>query len=216
MKESTQLAISLGTVFGTLSLVLSLAFARFVYRKHQKARSEPVDPVYEAKVNLGQDDDGETTTPTGSTKKRWFGGSWGITPVAEVGPNGTKQYLGGWFGLDAPSYAGWTQDDADDDTLLQRNHPTDDPDPISASGGWRESHFSRASRASKRRSQRSSTSTTKKRPRPSRTTEMGMLEKDDDDAQELRRAPASSREGEVPEQTTQTMIRQDDESLEEE
>ncbi|GAA5894012.1 hypothetical protein JCM5296_004131 [Sporobolomyces johnsonii] len=212
MKESTQLAISLGTVFGTLSLVLSLAFARFVYRKHQKARSEPVDPVYEAKVNLGQDDDG-ATMPTASTKKRWFGGSWGITPVAEVGPNGTKQYLGGWFGLDAPSYAGWNHDDADDDTLLQRNHTKDDADPVSASGGWRESHFSRASRASKRRSQRSST---KKRPRPSRTTEMGMLEKDDDDAQELRRPPSSSREGDVPEQTTQAMIRQDDESLEEE
>ncbi|CEQ39611.1 SPOSA6832_01147 [Sporobolomyces salmonicolor] len=156
MKESTELAISLGTVFGTLTLVLSLAIARFVYRKHQEARSEPVDPVHEAKVNPRQTDDGDTSMST-STTKRWFGGSWGLTPVAEVGPNGTSA--------------------------------RDEPDAASARG-WRESHFSRASRASARSATR-----TKKRPRPSRTTEMGMLEKDDDDVQELRGAASPSREG---------------------
>ncbi|GAA5958271.1 hypothetical protein JCM21900_001335 [Sporobolomyces salmonicolor] len=203
MKESTELAISLGTVFGTLSLVLSLAFARFVYRKHQEARSEPVDPVHEAKVNLRQTDDGDTSLST-STTKRWFGGSWSLTPVAEVGPNGTKQYLGGWFGLDAPSYAGWIQNDVDADTLLERS-ARDDPDAVSARG-WRESHFSRASRASARSATR-----TKKRPRPSRTTEMGMLEKDDDEVQEWRGAASPPKAGDGAELEGTQAIRPYDE-----
>jgi hypothetical protein len=81
MKSSTQLAISFGTIFGSIALVLSLAFARFAFRKHRKGRAVPVDPVYEADLNEG-------SAP--KEKKRWFGGSYGLTPIAERGPGGTK------------------------------------------------------------------------------------------------------------------------------
>jgi len=80
MRASTELAISLGSIFGFIFLILSLAFARFSFRKHSKGRATPVDPVYESELNEGQTRKG----------KKWFGGGWGLTPVAEPGKNGTK------------------------------------------------------------------------------------------------------------------------------
>lgn len=79
MKATTELAISLGSIFGFIALILSLAFARFAFRKHRKGRATPVDPVYESELNEGE-----------GQKKKWFGGRWGLTPVAEPGENGTK------------------------------------------------------------------------------------------------------------------------------
>ncbi|GAA5976214.1 hypothetical protein JCM5350_001383 [Sporobolomyces pararoseus] len=152
MKSSTQLAISFGSIFGFIALVLSLAFARFAFRKHRKGRAVPVDQVYEDEVNK---------TAGSREKRKWFGGRFGLTPIAESGKGGTKQYLSGWFALDAPTYAGWTVSDADG--AFKR---TSDKPQIA-----RESHFSRASRAFKR-------SRSKKGPRPSRTTELMTIEQD--------------------------------------
>ncbi|GAA5900895.1 uncharacterized protein JCM6883_004690 [Sporobolomyces salmoneus] len=149
MKSSTQLAISFGTIFGSIAVVLSLIFARFTFRKHRKGRSVPVDAVYEADLN-----------EVSGTKKRWFGGTYGLTPIAERGKGGTKQYMSGWFALDAPTSAGWVASDGEG--AFEGNEE---------SRSWRKSHFSRASRAFNR-------SKSKKGPRPSRTTELSRLEQD--------------------------------------
>ncbi|GAA5879907.1 hypothetical protein JCM16303_004393 [Sporobolomyces ruberrimus] len=161
MKASTELAISLGSIFGFIALVLSLAFARFAFRKHRKGRSAPVDPAYEATVD-------QASESGVKGKKRWFGGRYGLTPIAEPGKNGTKQYLGGWFSLDSPTYAGWTASDQDG-TFESGRGGSENPKT------WRESHFSRASRASKR---------SRTGPRPSRTTELGMIEREGKDQRE--------------------------------
>ncbi|GAA6060333.1 hypothetical protein JCM10212_000430 [Sporobolomyces blumeae] len=172
MKSTTTLAISLGSIFGSILLVLSLAACRWTYRKHRKGRAVPVDPVYESKLAAeGGGEDGGARTTRGGKVKKWFGGRWGITPIAEPGTNGTKQYMSGWFALDAPTGAGWTSSEADRSFSAT-------PDTGSQTS-WRESHFSRASRASKRSS--TTGSAKRKGPRPSRTTELGMLEKDDDE-----------------------------------
>ncbi|GAA5948257.1 hypothetical protein JCM3765_001338 [Sporobolomyces pararoseus] len=153
MKSSTQLAISFGSIFGFIALVLSLAFARFAFRKHRKGRAVPVNPIYEDNLN---------ETAGIKEKKRWFGGRLGLTPIAESGKGGTKQYLSGWFALDAPTYAGWTASEADGEFKAGSDN----------SETTRESHFSRASRAFKR-------SKSKKGPRPSRTTELSTIEQDE-------------------------------------
>jgi len=130
MKAATELIVSLSTVFGAVFVALALAGARFAYRKSKRSRSVPVDPHYEeTKVTLV---DGNTTGDdkggVGEAGERWFGGSYGLTPVASAGPGGTacvnvllvgrpfddadvlvrahRQYLGGWWGLDAPSNTG--------------------------------------------------------------------------------------------------------------
>jgi len=91
MKAATELIVSLSTVFGTIFLALALAGARFAFRRSKKARAVPVDPTYEeTKVTLvgagaavdGKGDEKESA-------RRWFGGSWGVTPVASEGPGGT-------------------------------------------------------------------------------------------------------------------------------
>ncbi|GAA6028443.1 hypothetical protein JCM8097_007031 [Rhodosporidiobolus ruineniae] len=201
--ESTILAASLSSIFGTLALFLAVAFARYKFRQRKSRRAQPVDPKYEATVSAA-DGDGQAG---GKEAKRWFGGAWGVTPVAEAGPGGTKQYLSGWFGLDAPSTAGWSAADTNDDfaSPYGSNASTYTSPTGSASSSWRESHFSRASRASRRAAIAASKSRKsddadvdgdekeqdrgskggrklKKKPRVSRTTELGMLERDDDPA----------------------------------
>ncbi|GAA5967896.1 hypothetical protein JCM11641_005802 [Rhodosporidiobolus odoratus] len=179
MQESTLLLATLLPIFGTILLLLSLAFFRFAYRKHKRGRAIPVDPNYEVT---------QVELPTDGGRVRWFGGAYGVTPVAEAGPGGTKQYLSGWFGLDAPSGSGWSRSNADGSFTT--------PSPNSPSGTlstWRDSHFSRASRASRRAAlaadrkgkgkdesgSSGSRMDKKKKPRVSRTTELGVLEKED-------------------------------------
>lgn len=88
MKPATQLTISLSVLFGTIAVFLAVAASRFAYRRHKRGRSIPVDPVYEeCKVRgAGQ---GEGAAASSAAQERWFGGSWGVTPVASPGPNGT-------------------------------------------------------------------------------------------------------------------------------
>ncbi|GAA5820570.1 hypothetical protein JCM11251_003054 [Rhodosporidiobolus azoricus] len=193
MNDSTVLIIPLSTLFGTLFLFLLLAFARFAYRKHKRGRSAPVDPAYE-KTQVGEGKE--------VMRKRWFGGAYGLTPVAEAGPGGTKQYLSGWFGLDPPSTAGWSRANAADEfssSTYGSSTPTytSAGSTASSSSTWRESHFSRGSRAARRAARLERKAATvegkegankekekkreKKKPRVSRTTELGLLEKEDSD-----------------------------------
>ncbi|GAA5862634.1 hypothetical protein JCM8547_003495 [Rhodosporidiobolus lusitaniae] len=196
MKDSTALAASLGSVFGALFLSLSLAFARFAWRKRKSAkgqvqgqgRVQAVDPAYEAALDA---EGGE-----GREGKKWFRWTrYGLTPVAEAGPAGTKQYMSGWFGLDPPQSAGWSSTSSPSGSFPSSSHPSSSTSTVSSASTWRESHFSRASRASRRAALKDAAArlTTrnkgdrdregkkeKKRPRVSRTTELGMLEKDDE------------------------------------
>ncbi|GAA5942919.1 uncharacterized protein JCM15063_006157 [Sporobolomyces koalae] len=176
MKASTELAISLGSIFGVIALILSLSFARFAFRKHRNGRATPVDPVYEAQVNATQ-----TDRVTEHERKRWFGGRFGLTPIAEPGENGTKQYLSGWFALGSPSHAGWTASDTDGTFGSEAN-----ANERTTFSSWRESHFSRASRAARR--------SRKKQPRPSRTTAIeGDRDRELERTDEVQRvAPAKS------------------------
>ncbi|BGP16606.1 hypothetical protein JCM10213_000479 [Rhodosporidiobolus nylandii] len=188
MQESAILLASLLSVLGSAFLVLALSFARFAYRKHKKGRAEPVDPAYEkTQVDLVA----AQAEAESEGKKRWFAGAWGVTPVAEVGPGGTKQYFSGWFGLDAPSTAGWSRSD-EDGTFSSTYGASSSPGPPT----WRDSHFSRASRASRRSAlSRDGSLTTpdegkkekkgRKKPRVSRTTELGMLERDEGSGEEV-------------------------------
>ncbi|GJN90832.1 hypothetical protein Rhopal_003846-T1 [Rhodotorula paludigena] len=189
MKAATELIVSLSTVFGTIALALGLASCRFAYRRHKRARAAPVDPVYEeTQVTLGAAGQGGADLDSGKEdKERWFGGAWGVTPVAKPGPGGTAEYLGGWFGLDAPSNAGWSA------------HPDPSPltgDPAAIIPVMRESHFSRASRATRRaakvadklRALKGKTTKEKKKPRVSKTSEFAEFERRAGDAQELSEA----------------------------
>ncbi|GAA5897837.1 hypothetical protein JCM8208_003171 [Rhodotorula glutinis] len=187
MKAATELIVSLSTVFGTIFVALALAGARFAFRRSKRARAVPVDPAYEqTKVSLV---DGGGARGSEDTKRaeRWFGGSWGLTPVASEGPGGTAQYLGGWWGLDTPSNAGYPRPsstaDVDDGQSSIRS---------TATSGMRESHFSRASRASRRADKLARAASTasstgagdevrkkdKKKPRVSKTTEFGVFEQE--------------------------------------
>ncbi|GAA5887760.1 hypothetical protein JCM6882_000743 [Rhodosporidiobolus microsporus] len=208
MKDSTTLIISLSTLFGTLALFLLLAFARFAYRKSLRGRAAPVDPNYE-KTQVGEGRE--------VMRKRWFGGAWGVTPVAEAGPGGTKQYLSGWFGLDPPSTAGWSRSDDNDEfsstygSSSTYTTPNNGDAASTASSTWRESHFSRASRAARRavRLERKTATVEgkegangsgkkeKKKPRVSRTTELGMLEKEDGGAAGSDEEEAEKQEGQL-------------------
>ncbi|BGP25009.1 hypothetical protein Rt10032_c09g3953 [Rhodotorula toruloides] len=182
MKPATELTISLSVVFGTIALSLVVAASRFAYRRHKRGRSVPVDPVYEeCKVRASGEGVGPAPSPV---PERWFGGSWGVTPVAQPGPNGTAQYLSGWFGLDAPSSAGWSRSDADGTFHSSAYGSVNPANPeastasSSTTSSWiRESHFSRASRAS-RRAEKEAKRKEKKKPRVSKTNEFGIFEKD--------------------------------------
>ncbi|GAA5833320.1 hypothetical protein JCM9279_001492 [Rhodotorula babjevae] len=190
MKAATELIVSLSTVFGTIFVALALAGARFAFRSSKRARSAPVDPTYEeTKVTLvGAGQTGSAESEKKESGQRWFGGAWGVTPVASEGPCGTAQYLGGWWGLDAPSSAGSPRAasfaDVDDDGQGSTRS--------TATSGMRESHFSRASRASRRADRLVRAASTasskvtgdeprkkdKKKPRVSKTTEFGAFEAD--------------------------------------
>ncbi|BGP40478.1 hypothetical protein JCM10450v2_004460 [Rhodotorula kratochvilovae] len=189
MKAATELIISLSTVFGTIFVALALAGARFAYRRSKRSRSKPVDPVYEeTKVTLAGAEDAGSLANAKEAQERWFAGAWGVTPVASAGPGGTAQYLGGWWGLDAPSKAGWSRSSTSDSSP-----PSYDAAPPSEGYGstrstsastMRESHFSRASRASRRAEKllraasSSSSKKEKKKPRVSKTSEFGAMERE--------------------------------------
>ncbi|TNY24810.1 hypothetical protein DMC30DRAFT_413039 [Rhodotorula diobovata] len=193
MKAATELIVSLSTVFGAVFLALALAGARFAYRKSKRSRSVPVDRHYEeTKVTLV---DGNTTGDdkggVGEAGERWFGGSYGLTPVASAGPGGTAQYLGGWWGLDAPSNTGWPRAPASDGNTAADCPTVGSIRSSSSTGGVRESHFSRASRASRRTVKAAHSAPTssskaegrndkekKKKPRVSKTSEFGLFERD--------------------------------------
>ncbi|GAA5921736.1 hypothetical protein JCM3775_001791 [Rhodotorula graminis] len=188
MKAATELIVSLSTVFGTIFVALALAGARFAFRRSRKARAVPVDPTYEeTKVTLVGAGAARVGEQDKQGAERWFAGSWGVTPVASEGPGGTAQYLGGWWGLDAPSNAGYPR-------TSSLTHTEDDQQSTrsTATSGMRESHFSRASRASRRADKLARAASAasskaagddvrkkeKKKPRVSKTTEFGAFEQD--------------------------------------
>ncbi|GAA5999971.1 hypothetical protein JCM10207_005996 [Rhodosporidiobolus poonsookiae] len=225
MRDSTALIASLSAVFGSLLLAFVLALSRFAYRKHKRGRSVPVDPAYEkTRVTLAgtgaggaaathkdggaeesdEEEGEEKDSEDKASQVRWFGGAYGITPIAEDGPGGTKQYLSGWFGLDAPSTAGWARTPNDDSTQTPRGYgsgaSTYTSPTSSLSAGGRKSLFSRAGRAEWRAARKERREAKKagkeaekdegkqekgkegkkkgKKPRVSRTTEMSMLEQE--------------------------------------
>ncbi|ORY64616.1 hypothetical protein BCR35DRAFT_326604 [Leucosporidium creatinivorum] len=156
------------------SLLACLVFSRYKFRKSRRARSKPVDPAYEAKINRvalptprsaedEEDEDGAAEEKGGW--KDMFGGSWGVTPLAGVGPNGTRTFVGGLWGLDGGQPAGWSS-----------SGDVESPPPPSYPSSPRESHFSRASRAS-RRSQLSYRGTGNGEDGLGAVDELGMLEK---------------------------------------
>ncbi|GAA6053193.1 hypothetical protein JCM3770_000021 [Rhodotorula araucariae] len=187
MKAATELIISLSTVFGTVFIALALAGARFAYRRSKRSRPTPVDPVYEeTKVTLAGAADAGNLDDGKRAPEKWFGGDWGVTPVARPGPGGTAQYLGGWWGLDAPdsedpsppSHAAAAGSEGQGSTRTRAAAPT-----------MRESHFSRASRAARRAekllgvslpSSLPSSKKDKKKPRTSKAAEFGAMERDVD------------------------------------
>ncbi|GAA6019686.1 hypothetical protein JCM11491_004884 [Sporobolomyces phaffii] len=117
MKASIELAISLGSVSGAICLALALAYARFRFRfRRRRARGRavvPVDPVHESHL----------VRPGGPGEERWFGGAYGLTPIATPGKHG------------------WTASDVDGSFASDKIKDSSPRPP-------RESHFfSRASRA---------------------------------------------------------------------
>ncbi|KAM0791442.1 hypothetical protein ACM66B_005897 [Microbotryomycetes sp. NB124-2] len=166
-------ALVLSTLFATL------IFARWQFRRSASLRSSPVDKAHEAKLRAqaavaaheyeeankstsrGVLNSGEETSRPPSyvenldlMRKSMFSGYYGVTPVSQEGPGGTRTYLNGWFGLDAPgpelqdtknltAYAPTnTSLEADEaQTAVDATHNVD----------HRETHFSRATRASLRR-----------------------------------------------------------------
>ncbi|TNY24819.1 hypothetical protein DMC30DRAFT_443295 [Rhodotorula diobovata] len=168
MKPATELIVSLSTVFGAVFVALALAGARFAYRKSKRSRSVPVDPHYEeTKVTLV---DGNTTGDdkggVGEAGERWFGGSYGLTPVASAGPGGTAQYLGGWWGLDAPSNTGWPRAPASDGNTAADCPTVGSIRSSSSTGGVRDKDEDRNDKEKK------------KKPRVSKTSEFGAYERD--------------------------------------
>lgn len=80
--DTTQhLAIALGSIFGFILLVLLLVFLRYRFRASRRARSAPVDPAYEARLEHMRE---------GGEKQQLVNAGWGITPLASEGPNGTR------------------------------------------------------------------------------------------------------------------------------
>ncbi|KWU47212.1 hypothetical protein RHOSPDRAFT_31355 [Rhodotorula sp. JG-1b] len=110
-----------------------------------------------------------------------------MLPRAQPGPNGTAQYLNGWFALDGPSRAGWSRSDSRPPSYVSTPGQEDEPEDT---GAMRDPHFSRAQRAARRakaflRRTKGGTSADvsagakgKKKPRSSRTTEAAQLEQD--------------------------------------
>lgn len=144
-----------------------IIFARFKFRSSRQARSVPVDPGHEARMSRFAQHQAEAAEKEGWGIGAVLNSSWyGVTPVAGVGPNGTRTFLNGWFGLDGGRPSGWS---AHSDAESSR------PGPPSYSSTPRESNFSRASRAS-RRSQLSSRNTG--RSEAGQVDELGRIEKE--------------------------------------
>lgn len=72
------------------TLLACIVFARFKFRSSRRSRSLPVDPGYESRMNRFNQSQAEKEGETDGQQEHWFGGSWGVTPLAGVGPNGTR------------------------------------------------------------------------------------------------------------------------------
>ncbi|KAK4054407.1 hypothetical protein OIV83_000901 [Microbotryomycetes sp. JL201] len=168
------IALALSTIFATV------LFSRFKFRTHKRLRSLPVDKANEAKMRaqaavaayeydqaasgqptvLGSNEANTVSRPPSyiekldSTRKSILGGYYGLTPVSQAGPGGTRTYLNGWFGLDAP-------DAGSNESGIRTNTTTHAPVEtsldasrldIADDSAMGETQFSRATRASLRRS----------------------------------------------------------------
>ena len=106
MQTSTLLAITLPCIL-VPTLLACIVFARFKFRSSRRSRSAPVDPGHEARMNRFAQQKAETAQKEGWTVGSVLSSNWyGVTPVAGVGPNGTRTFLNGWFGLDGGRAAG--------------------------------------------------------------------------------------------------------------
>lgn len=78
MKTSVHLLIAFGSLFGVLCITFVLIFIRYKFTKRRNGRTTAIDPVYETQLSE-KGADGPVVVS-----------GWGITPVAAVGPNGTR------------------------------------------------------------------------------------------------------------------------------
>ncbi|TKA58037.1 hypothetical protein B0A53_00439 [Rhodotorula sp. CCFEE 5036] len=92
MEDWTILVISLSVISGVILFASCLATARYGYRRVRKGKC----------VTNGSETD-IPASPLNSSA--WL-------PRAQPGPNGTAQYMNGWFALDGPSRAGWSRSDS--------------------------------------------------------------------------------------------------------
>ncbi|KAK4056750.1 hypothetical protein OIO90_002302 [Microbotryomycetes sp. JL221] len=114
-------------------------------RDTESIRTESRPPSYMSRAN--------------SLRKTMFGGYAGVTPISQQGPDGTRMFMNGWFGLDgttstpdvesnSSNLAGPTYARASSAERGQSYKQERDADDGLAEG---ESRFSRAKRASMRR-----------------------------------------------------------------
>ncbi|POY75179.1 hypothetical protein BMF94_1811 [Rhodotorula taiwanensis] len=162
MKDWTILVISLSVISAVLILASCLATARLKYRRSRETTEEEKN----------------ATPPIAGSP--WLS--------ASPGPNGSAQYLRGWFALDGASNGtGWSRDDLGAPSYAPTGQDED-------AQSIREPHFSRAQRAAQRankllRRNRNKTdsaaegqpaapgsSKRKNKPRTSRTTAAALLE----------------------------------------
>ncbi|GAA5983962.1 hypothetical protein JCM10908_005993 [Rhodotorula pacifica] len=171
MQDWTILIISLSAISGVILLASCLVTARFAHRRDRKGKSK-------ASASGG----GAHASPVDSAA--WFNG---FVPRAQPGPNGTAQYMNGWFALDSATNAGWSRDGSRPPSYATT--PAEEDDALQG-GDMREPHFSRAQRAARRargllrrvkpgqQDEGSGEQKSKKKPRTSRTTEAALLEED--------------------------------------
>ncbi|GAA5868196.1 hypothetical protein JCM3774_000595 [Rhodotorula dairenensis] len=173
MQDWTVLVTSLSVISGVVLLASCFVAARFTYRRRPqgKASTDGTGPERPALPSV------------------WLSA---YMPRAQAGPNGTVQYMNGWFALDStPRNAAWSSHKSRPPSYIS----TEDQEPVLA-GTMREPHFSRAQRAARRarglfRRVRTGQATEpatekmgqkedrrKKKARPSRTTDAMLLEED--------------------------------------